>query len=103
MAFIDETEGLSVDIGSQPLPETARKIASEIRRGLASYGQAPAARAIGVSESTVSRLVSEHLDNLARILALLELKVVPSTDITVDPERMQAYRTLAKAYLDEER
>ena len=47
--------------------------------------QAALAVAIGSSEATVNRLLNEHLDKLASIMAHLGLKVVPTEFKCVDP------------------
>ena len=47
--------------------------------------QTAIAAAIGVHESTVSRLLSDHLDKLAQVLAHAGLKVVPESYRCVDP------------------
>lgn len=46
--------------------------------------QASLAIAIGSSEATVTRLLNEHLDKLAAVLAHLGLKVVPQEFKCVD-------------------
>jgi hypothetical protein len=60
-------------------PERARKIASSVLQRLnGDETQASLAVALGVSAPTVNRMVNEHLDKFAGILAHLGLKVVPS-------------------------
>ncbi|MBO3274148.1 CII family transcriptional regulator [Pseudomonas schmalbachii] len=48
-----------------------------IMRRLASVGNAPVALAVGCDESTISRMKCEKFLEFARILAVLDLKVVP--------------------------
>lgn len=43
------------------------------------------ATAMGVSEATVNRLLNDHLDNFAAVLAQLGQKVVPADHKCVDP------------------
>lgn len=58
--------------------ERARKISALLRQRLnAAETQASLAIAIGSSEATVNRLINEHLDKFAALLAHLGLKVVP--------------------------
>ena len=52
--------------------------------------QAAIAKAMQCSESTISRLKTDHFGQLCEVLALAGLKVVPSTDVTIDPERIKA-------------
>lgn len=61
--------------------------------------QAAIAVAMGVSESTVSRLLSDHLDKLAHVLALAGLKVVPAEMQCYHPEKIGALLTLARDHL----
>lgn len=66
--------------------ERARKIESLVLQRLAPVGtQAAIAAAIGKSESTITRLKSEHLGDLARVLAHLGLAVVPVEYRYIDP------------------
>lgn len=55
----------------------ARKNAYLIMQRLASVGNAPVALAVGCDESTISRMKPEKFQELATILAVLDLKVVP--------------------------
>lgn len=48
--------------------------------------QAAIALAMGKSEATVTRLLSDHLDNFGALLSQLGLKVVPTEYRCVDPE-----------------
>ena len=58
--------------------------------------QCAIATAIGCSDATVSRLLSEHLDRLALVLAHAGLKVVPVEMQCFAPDKVQALLTLAK-------
>lgn len=57
--------------------ERSRKNYSMIVQRLASVGNKPVAEAINKDESTVSRMKPETFQQLADILAVLDLKVVP--------------------------
>lgn len=71
---------------SQSVPERARKIATHIRQAVqGAESQKSIATAMGVSEPTVNRLLNEHLDNFAGLLAQLSQKVVPADHKCVDP------------------
>lgn len=63
--------------------------------------QTAIAAAMGVSESTVSRLMSDHLDKLALVLAHAGLKVVPVAMQCFAPDKVDALLTLAKAHLSQ--
>lgn len=67
--------------------ERARKISTLIRQRLNDgETQASVAVAIGASEPTVNRLINEHLDKFAAVLAHLGLKVVPAEFKCMDPD-----------------
>lgn len=55
----------------------ARKIQSTILQGVSRTGQTPLSKAMQVSEATISRLVSEHLEKFCEVLSIIGLKVVP--------------------------
>lgn len=57
------------------------------------------ASAMGVSESTVSRLKNDHLEGLCEMLAHAGLKIVPVEVQCFPPEKIDALMTFAKAYL----
>lgn len=77
--------------------ELSRKIERIILHSLAEHGQSAVANALGVSESTVSRLKDGNLETFSKVLAALDLKVVPTSFRTIDPERMKAFCTLFEA------
>lgn len=56
---------------------TSRKIEAVILQKLASVGQARVAEALGISESTVSRLKDGDISRFSKILAEIGLKAVP--------------------------
>lgn len=61
--------------------------------------QAAAAVAMGVSESTVSRLKSDQLELVCALLTHLGLKVVPVEMQCFPAEKVQALLTLARDHL----
>lgn len=74
----------------------ARKISSTVIKSMHDgTSQAAVAAAMGMSESTVSRFISDHLDKFALVLAHTGLKVVPADATFFDPEYVQALRVLA--------
>lgn len=82
-------------------PERARKAYLTVLQRLQEPGTATAvAAAMGVSESTVSRLKNEQMEVLCGMLAHLGLKVVPVEMQCFPPDRVQALLTLSKAHLE---
>lgn len=75
---------------SSPPAETARKGLQLALQRLQSPGTGQAlAAALGTSESTVSRIKAERLEEVITALAHLGLKVVPSEYRCVDASRFQ--------------
>ena len=86
---------------SQPLQETARKSLAAILQGLSSVGQVNVAKALDASESTISKLKSDgDLDRLAKLLAIVGLKVVPVRFRCEDPDYLAAMEMLAHRYME---
>lgn len=79
---------------------TSRKTVQVVLQGLAGASAASVAQAVGVSESTISRFKSEHLDTVAAILAELELKVVPVQYRCYEPSYIDALERLAREQLN---
>jgi predicted XRE-type DNA-binding protein len=70
--------------------EKTRKLRSVVLQAVQRDGKQHAiAAAMGVSDSTISRLVNDHLDNFAAMLAHAGLKVVPVEHTCVSPETYQ--------------
>ncbi len=70
--------------------ERTRKMTSLILRRLREPGtQTVLANALGVAESTISRLKSEQLEHFCGLLAHLDLKIVPESDLSVDPRAFE--------------
>lgn len=85
---------------SPAVSERARKIESAVLQGLASQGQVTAAKALGVSESAISRLKDGQIHVVAQLLAYLGLKVVPEQVKCVDPEVAHAMFKIYSAAID---
>lgn len=79
----------------------ATKIEGAIFNGLHRQGQAHVARAIGLSEATISTAKSDAIPKVARILAACGLKVVPMSNQCYPPEYMQALRTFARLAMEQ--
>ena len=82
---------------STQVESRSRKNCATILRGLASAGQTTVADAIGKDESAVSRMKEKELPQLAKLLAVCGLKVVPETVKCYDPELIGAVFYLARA------
>lgn len=85
---------------SMEVDKRSKKNFTSILQALASVGQASAARALGVSESTVSRMKESELERFALLLAVLGLKAVSGDARCYEPQVIQAIFTLAKRSLD---
>jgi len=85
-----------------PMPsEMARKIEATILHKLASVGQAAVAERLQVSESKVSRFKGDDLRELAIMLDVLGLKVVPQHVRCYDEATLAAMLTLAKQRMEQ--
>ena len=85
---------------SPSMRESARKIESSLLQRLSSVGQVTVAKAMDVSESTVSRLKDGQIAAVSQLLAALGLKLVPADFKVVDPARAQAMYTLYEAAIN---
>lgn len=81
--------------------ERARKNEQVVLQALAATGQNELAKAMGVHESTVSRMKDGGFTQFAAALAHLGFKVVPVGVECFDPEYVEALRTLARRGLKE--
>ena len=82
--------------------ERARKAASTILRALQDPGrQGSIATAMGVSESTVSRMKNDQLDQFCLLLAHAGLKVVPMEMQCFPQDKVHALLTLARDHLQQ--
>jgi hypothetical protein len=77
----------------------ARKNEKIVLQRLASVGQKPIADAIGVHESTVSRLKEGAISQFAQALAAMNLKIVPTEMKCYRPEDIEPYIQLAKQHM----
>ncbi len=84
------------------LDQRARKIEATIFTGLQRHGQVTVARALGISEATVSTAKGDDIPKVARILAACGLKVVPIEHQCHSPEYLQALRTFARMAMEAE-
>lgn len=79
--------------------ERSRKNLSTILQALGTIGQNQVAQALGISESTVSRMKDGELAQTSKLLSILKLKVVPEEFECVDPEYLAATELFAQRYL----
>lgn len=84
------------------IEESARKIHATILQGLANTSQKRTADALGVHESTISRMKSPdgEIEQFARLLAVIGLRVAHADESTYRPDYVEALHTLAKAGLE---
>lgn len=76
--------------------ERARKNLASIFKGLSSVGQVTVAKALSISEGTVSKMKSDDLPTVADLLAICGLKVVPETYQCYEPKVIDAILALAQ-------
>lgn len=84
---------------SQGHDEKARKFASLLLQRLASVGQRAAAEALGVHESTISRIKENELERYCQLVSSLGLKVVPADMKCYRPADIDPYIQLAKQHM----
>ena len=82
--------------------ERARKMVQTVLQRLQEPGTGVAiSSAMGISESTLSRLKNEHLEPLAQLLAHAGFKIVGAERVCVDPQTYEALTHIAsKAMAD---
>ncbi|WP_137971988.1 CII family transcriptional regulator [Pseudomonas sp. F(2018)] len=85
---------------SQEQTVRARKNYAVLMQRLASIGNAPVALAVGCDEATISRMKPEKFEQLCQILAVLDLKVVPSTMKCFDERDIETILHQAKRWMD---
>ncbi len=84
-----------------PTPdENARKIASAIFQGLSRVGQNQAAQALGVSDSTITRM-KDDVPKWAGLLSALGLKVVPTSMRCYEEKTLSAILELAHQRMEQ--
>ena len=77
------------------IAERARKNLTAILRALAEVGQVHAAQRMGVSETKVSRLKGEALEDVSMLLAACGIKCLPDQMECFDPEYVRALKVMA--------
>ena len=75
---------------SPQVRESARKIEQAVLHRLSELGQVSVAKALDVSEATVSRLKDGQIHVAAQLLAALGFRVVPEQVKCVDTEMLDA-------------
>lgn len=88
---------------SQERDDITREIETLILQRVARISQKAIALEMGCSESTVSRWNDGEYQHWAKVLALLDLRVVPSTAVVVTAEYLSALETMARIGLKAER
>lgn len=80
---------------SPVLGRSARKARADIIGAVRNAGHGNVAKAIGIAPNTFSEWFNGNLDRIAITLAGAGLKVVPATDLTVDPGEYRFLRRKA--------
>ncbi|THJ36189.1 hypothetical protein E8K88_02695 [Lampropedia aestuarii] len=80
---------------SQDLRESARKIETTLRNALADMGQARVADKMNTSESTISRLKNENIENIALFIAALNLNILGKDHFVISKTDLQVLRHAA--------
>lgn len=70
---------------------------------LASVGQKTVADAIGLSESTVSRWKEGDIERWCKVIALLDLQLVPASAVVTTAAYLHSVETLAELGLKAEK
>lgn len=78
----------------------ARKNNAVLMQRLASVGNAPVAFAVGCDEATISRMKPEKFEQFAQILAVLDLKIVPTNMRCFDVRDIEAILYQAKRWME---
>lgn len=85
---------------SQAQRERSRKNESAVLRAIAATKQNIIAQALGVDESTISRLLNDNsMERFAQILAVCGLKVIGTDMLCYDAKTIESLLTLAKERL----
>jgi len=85
---------------SQEQTVRARKNNHVLMQRLASVGNAPVAFAVGCDEATISRMKPEKFEQFALILAVLDLKIVPTNMRCFDVRDIEAILYQAKRWME---
>ena len=78
----------------------AKKNYTILMRELASVGNAPVALAVGCDEATISRMKPEKFEQFCQILAVLDLKVVPTEMQCFNKRDIETLLHQAKRYME---
>jgi hypothetical protein len=93
-----------IDPSSLTATDRSRKYVQLVLQAMQEPGrQVAAATAMGMSESTISRLKNEHLAHFALLLAHIGLKVVPTDRVCVSRETYLAMSHIASKAMANER
>ena len=94
---------MSADTVSPEVLESTRTNAAQLQavimQRLAEVTRARAATCMGVSGSTVSRMATDDLEQMALLLAALDLKVVSADSIVCTQEELRFYKVGAFKFL----
>lgn len=86
-----------------PVAERARKAFARVLAVLQEPGsQVALAASLGASEATISRIKNERLQECLAFLYAAGFKVVPQGRVCVDPAKLDAVMTLARAAMGDE-
>ena len=85
---------------SQEQTVRARKNNAVLMQRLASVGNAPVAFAVGCDEATISRMKPEKFEQFAQILAVLDLKIVPTHMRCFNERDIEAILYQAKRWME---
>ena len=85
---------------SQEIEARSRKNLASILQKLGSTGQCKLAEALGVHESTVSRLKDGEFERWAKALAILGLQIAPSDQKLYPQEQIDAFFVLIRARMN---
>ena len=77
-------------------PHHARKIHAMLLQSLSLRGQGPVAKALDVSDATISRMKTDDLERLSAFIAVLGWKLSPVTSECHTPEYLRSLRYFAK-------
>ena len=88
-----------MDAVSGGIEARARKNEVIVVQRLASVGQSAVADALKVDESTVSRFKDGTITRFAKMLAVMNLKIVPTEFKCYRPEDIEPYIQLAKQHM----
>lgn len=87
---------------SPELSARARETEALLLKQLLSVGQKSVAESIGLSESTISRWKDGEIERWCKVIALLDLKLVPFSAQCHPASYIQALKTLAELGLQAE-